>query len=97
MIKFILVIYFSGIEFYRNKMILPIVMKLSIIIPVYNGEKTIERCLRSIFSQSVDKSEYEVIVVDDCSTDDTVKVIDSLRITPPIMTNMIRAAKLAIL
>lgn len=64
-------------------MILPIVMKLSIIIPVYNGEKTIERCLRSIFSQSVDKSEYEVIVVDDCSTDDTVKVIDSLRITPP--------------
>lgn len=58
-------------------------MKLSIIIPVYNGEKTIERCLNSIFTQNVDKREYEVIVVDDCSTDSTLQVIDNLRITPP--------------
>lgn len=45
----------------------------SIIIPVYNGEKTIGRCLRSVFD-SIYKN-FEVIVVDDGSTDETWKIV----------------------
>lgn len=40
---------------------------ISLIIPVYNVEKHIERCLRSIQEQSY--TNFEVILVDDCSTD----------------------------
>ena len=43
--------------------------KYSIIVPAYNVENEIETCLNSIFSQ--DYSDFEVIVVDDCSTDST--------------------------
>ncbi len=46
---------------------------VSIIVPVYNGEKSIERCLRSIQNQSY--SNIEIIVVDDGSTDHTQKII----------------------
>lgn len=49
-------------------------MDLSIIIPVYNKSKLINRCLDSIFSQSTHYS-YEVILVDDGSTDDSVEMI----------------------
>jgi len=68
-------------------------MKLSIIIPVYNGEETIARCLSSIFNQKIGQDMIEVIVVDDCSTDGTVKVVDSLQITPP-QRNRLRLLKL---
>ncbi len=44
----------------------------SIIIPVYNGlTNGLPNCLDSIWSQPLDKELYEVICVDDCSTDDT--------------------------
>lgn len=49
---------------------------LSIIIPVYNGETTIVRCLESIWSQGMPLEVYEVICVNDCSTDNTVSVIE---------------------
>jgi glycosyltransferase involved in cell wall biosynthesis len=42
-------------------------MNISIIIPLYNKEKFIERCLNSIFSQTL--KSFEVIIVDDGSTD----------------------------
>jgi len=44
-------------------------MKVSVIIPAYNAAKTIDLCLGSILRQ--DFSDYEVIVIDDGSTDDT--------------------------
>lgn len=50
---------------------------VSIIIPVYNGEKTIERCLLSIINQS-SKMIEEIIVVDDGSIDRTSDIIRSL-------------------
>lgn len=46
---------------------------VSIIVPVYNGERSIERCLRSIQNQSY--KNIEVLVVNDGSTDHTEKVI----------------------
>lgn len=45
-------------------------MCISIIIPVYNGAQTLNRCLRSILAQ--DFEDYQVIIVDDGSIDDTL-------------------------
>ena len=50
-------------------------IKYSIIIPVYNSEKTIDRCLRSILQQS--REDVEVIVVDDGSEDDSGKILST--------------------
>jgi glycosyltransferase involved in cell wall biosynthesis len=43
----------------------------SILITAYNVEKYIGRALRSALSQSVERNSYEIIVVNDCSTDRT--------------------------
>jgi len=47
--------------------------KLSIIIPVYNGERRIQECLRSVFRQTYDN--LEVIVIDDGSKDQSYEKI----------------------
>ena len=48
---------------------------ISIIIPMYNVEKYVGECLDSILAQTFD--DYEVIAVDDCSTDKTCEVVES--------------------
>lgn len=44
-------------------------MKISIVVPVYNSEKTIDRCVNSLVNQT--ERDVEIILVDDCSTDQT--------------------------
>ncbi|MFA5484718.1 MAG: glycosyltransferase [Candidatus Pacearchaeota archaeon] len=51
---------------------------VSIVIPVYNSEKTLNSCLKSILKQNY--SNYEVIVVDNNSNDDSKKIIKSFEI-----------------
>jgi glycosyltransferase involved in cell wall biosynthesis len=46
-------------------------IELSVIIPAYNAEQTIGRCLSSIYAESIDPSLFEIIVIDDGSTDRT--------------------------
>ena len=48
---------------------------ISIVIPMYNAEKYIAECLDSILAQTFD--DYEVIVVDDCSTDNSRDIVES--------------------
>lgn len=48
----------------------------SFIIPAYNASNTIVRCLDSIYKLSLNENEYEVIVIDDCSVDNTVEVVE---------------------
>lgn len=50
-------------------------MFLSIIIPVYNTGKFISECLDSCLSQDIDKTDYEIICVDDCSTDNSFDIL----------------------
>jgi len=44
---------------------------VSVIVPVFNQEKYIGRCLRSLLHQTMDRTEFEVLVIDDASTDRT--------------------------
>ena len=53
-------------------------MKLSIIIPVYNVEKWLERCVRSVENQDLPSSEYEVILVNDGSKDNSGQIASKL-------------------
>lgn len=52
------------------------IMDLSIIIPVYNAALLLNRCLDSIFNQTT-KYAYEVILIDDGSTDNSIEIIKS--------------------
>lgn len=51
------------------------------IVPAYNAGKTIERCLASLVEQNINRSDYEVIVVDDGSTDSTSDLIKKFDVT----------------
>lgn len=48
--------------------------KISVIVPIYNSEANLERCLESILSQSYEN--IEIIAVNDGSTDDSLKVLN---------------------
>ncbi len=50
--------------------------KVSVIIPVYNGEKYIEEAIKSVQSQTLEN--WEVIIVDDGSTDSTLEILSNL-------------------
>jgi len=50
--------------------------KVSIIVPVYNVEKYIEKCVRSLFDQTYKNIEY--IFVNDCTQDNSISIINSL-------------------
>src|SRR5215510_8225783 len=51
-------------------------IKISVIVPTHNRAHTIRRCLDSALGQTI--SPYEVIVIDDASTDDTISVVKSI-------------------
>jgi lipopolysaccharide/colanic/teichoic acid biosynthesis glycosyltransferase/GT2 family glycosyltransferase len=55
----------------------------SVIVPVYNGAGTIERCLNALATQTVAPERYEIIVVDDGSTDATLRVVEQWRTAHP--------------
>lgn len=48
-------------------------MKISVIMSAYNAQKTISRAIRSVLNQTYD--DIELIVVNDCSTDNTEKIV----------------------
>lgn len=50
-------------------------MKISIIIPVYNSEKYLKKCLDSILNQTIDTKQIEVVIINDGSKDDSEKII----------------------
>ncbi|MDX1940130.1 MAG: glycosyltransferase [Saprospiraceae bacterium] len=52
---------------------------ISIIIPVRNEEANIQACLRSILQQSYPKDLYEIIIIDDHSTDRTAALVTQLK------------------
>ncbi len=55
---------------------------LSIIVPIYNGEKYIKRCINSVINNST-SYEYELILVNDGSTDKTLEIINGYKYIYP--------------
>jgi len=49
-------------------------MKISYVLPVYNAQNTIARCIQSLLDQEI--KPYEIIVIDDASTDHTQRILD---------------------
>ena len=50
-------------------------VKISIIVPAYNAEKYLERCVTSLLKQDLSSDEYEIIVINDGSTDQSETII----------------------
>ena len=50
-------------------------VKVSVVMPNYNGEKYIGEAIKSVLNQSF--NDLELIIVDDASTDNSRKIIDS--------------------
>lgn len=48
---------------------------ISIIIPLYNAERTLEKCLKAVFDSGF--QDFELLVVDDASTDSSIKIAES--------------------
>lgn len=63
----------------------------SVIVPVYNGSATIEACLNALAQQSISPDHYEILVVDDGSTDQTGQVVaEWVRRHPHIRCHQLR-------
>ncbi len=59
-------------------------MKLSIIVPVYNSSAHLQRCLDSLsVVQDLNKSDYEIIVINDGSIDTTLQILAKLKKSMP--------------
>ena len=52
---------------------------LSFIVPVYNVSLYVEQCIRSLYAQNIPREDYEVIVVDDCSPDNSKDIVIGLQ------------------
>lgn len=64
-------------------------MLLSIIIPVYNVAQYIVKCVDSIINQEI-KGKYEIILVENGSSDDSYEVVESLSMRYPDIVRLIR-------
>jgi len=49
--------------------------KVSVIIPVYNAEQYIEKCLDTVCEQTMSSNEYEIVAIDDGSTDKSIDIL----------------------
>ena len=54
---------------------------VSVVIPVHNGEKTLERCLDSLMAQTMDN--FQIVIVDDGSTDGSAALLERYRSREP--------------
>ena len=62
-------------------------MKFSLIITNYNRSKFIDRAIRSCVNQIIFRTEYEVIVIDDASTDNSVDIIKEFSSSIKLLEN----------
>ena len=50
-------------------------IKISLVIPVYNVEKYLEKCLNSCVNQDIPIDEYEIIIVNDGTKDNSLNIV----------------------
>jgi len=54
--------------------------KISVIVPVFNNEETILNCLQALINQNYPKEDFEILVVNDGSTDKTAQLIKKIQL-----------------
>lgn len=59
-------------------------MFLSFIVPVYNTESYLTECLKSLLDQDIPRDDYEIICVNDGSTDGSLEILQSYAKDIPI-------------
>ena len=62
-------------------------MKVSIIVTNYNYGRFIPRCLRSCLSQNFENKDYEILVIDDNSSDNSIKNLEHFKKNIKIIRN----------
>jgi glycosyltransferase involved in cell wall biosynthesis len=62
--------------------------KVSVIVPVYNVSKFIERCVRTLFEQTFDSIEY--IFVNDCTPDNSIEILKGIILEYPKRSNAVQ-------
>lgn len=70
---------------------MPTIPLVSVIVPVYNQEQFLGRCLRSLKAQNFPREDYEVVVIDDGSSDGTGHILDLHRKDIRILRNEVNA------
>ena len=68
-------------------------MKLTIIIPCLNEEQYIEKCISSILENDYPKTDYEIIIVDGGSTDETLDLLKQITKQPPVPIKVLHNEK----
>jgi len=63
---------------------------ISVVVPTYNRSTLLERALRSLFSQAADELSFEIIVVDNNSSDATPETVESLKTSSPVRLRSVR-------
>lgn len=58
--------------------------ELTVLIPTYNRRDIVARCLASLSKQTLAPEKYELVVIDDGSTDDTVEMLEGLDLKPTL-------------
>lgn len=71
----------------EKKIFIFAIMKLSIIIPVYNTEQTLKKCIDSVLQSSLNN--FEIILVNDGSTDNSAKICESYKNNYPEQVQVI--------
>lgn len=66
-------------------------IEASIVIPSYNRKSILEKCLEALFNQDYPSDKYEIVLIDDGSTDETDKMVASL--DPPCRLRYVRNNK----
>lgn len=63
---------------FLNRMTNKGLMSVSIIIPIYNASQYISRCIDSIFSQECEEADIECILVNDCTPDNSMEIVQNM-------------------
>ncbi|MDI6704266.1 MAG: glycosyltransferase family A protein [bacterium] len=68
-------------------------LTLSVIIPTYNRKEVLERSLSALFDQTYPKADYEIIIINDGSTDGTEKLIEKIQLDSPVALKCFKQKK----